>query len=114
MRATVCARKRFPLAQFSLAEVGQISLAVKTVAGDPPSLKEAGGHDVVDQIQGQLGFGLEWGVVGNSAFFPAFPLIRAEPALRKKEAAVEEGVSGGSGVGDKDAGLAVVDFRLCQ
>jgi hypothetical protein len=85
-------------------EVGTV--AERVVAGDPPSLKEAGGNDGIDQRQSQLGFGLELGVVGDSAFFPAFPLIWAEPVLRKKEAAGEEGVSGGSGVGNKDTGLA--------
>jgi hypothetical protein len=57
-------------------------------------------------------WGLVWNWVsfGDSAFFPAFPLIWAEPVLRKKEAAGEEGVSGGSGVGNKDTGLAVVHF----
>jgi hypothetical protein len=57
-----------------------------------------------------LGFGAEGGVIGDTAFFPALPLFNAEPALRKEEAAIEEGVAGGGGVGDEDAGLTIVDF----
>jgi hypothetical protein len=64
----------------------------------------------VEQIEGDLRFGLVGGVAGDTAFFPAWAVILREPFLSEEEAAVKESMSIWCGVGEEDARLAVVDF----
>src|SRR6266487_3114846 len=83
-----------------------------TITGDPAAPEQFLFQKRLEQCRRQLGFGLEGDVLGNAALLTTLGPLGFKPALGQVKLALQQRVTFGAGVANKDAGLAI--GRLAQ
>jgi hypothetical protein len=86
----------------------QVRVTAVTGVRQYPGERHVGRAGVLEHRDGQLGLGGEGDLVGHPGL--TAPLTVVRPFLGQIQTAVDEGVSGGGGVGEHHHGLAVADI----
>ena len=80
------------------------------ITADPSSGKKFFFYDLLDKGEGDLRLGLEGEILGDQIVGTAFRIGSREPFLGHIQLAGEQAIAFGTGVPEKDSGLAVVHF----